>query len=194
MRDFINNRNLTTGTNYQHVVDTYLDVGNFIDYNLAVLFFQNFDIGNIKCWRPRVPKGRFRWLVYDQDYGFNLWPTNVYPAAMARDYADYGNMFRFATAGTGTSTAWPNAGGRTLLLRRMLTNAQFREQFIRRCADLLNTHFEEQGVQSVITAMAAVIRPEIPFHLERWSWPELQRRGFGLPHRAELVPLTASMW
>jgi hypothetical protein len=194
MRDFINNRNLTTGTNYQHVVDTYLDVGNFIDYNLAVLFFQNFDIGNIKCWRPRVPKGRFRWLVYDQDYGFNLWPTNVYPAAMARDYADYGNMFRFATAGTGTSTAWPNAGGRTLLLRRMLTNAQFREQFIRRCADLLNTHFEEQGVQSVITTTAAVIRPEIPFHLERWSWPELQRRGFGLPHRAELVPLTASLW
>ncbi len=194
MRDFINNRTLTTGTNYQFVVDTYLDVDNFIDYNLAVVYFQNFDIGNIKCWRPRTPKGRFRWLVYDQDYGFNLWPTNVYPAAMARDYADYSNMFKFATAGTGTSTAWPNAGGRTLLLRRMLLNAGFKERFIRRCADLLNTRFREPVVESTVREVASVVRPEIGAHLARWSWPELQKRGYGLPYQKEPVTFSTAAW
>ncbi len=194
MRDYINGRNLTTGTNYQHVAAALVDVDNFIDYHLAVAYFQNFDIGNVKSWRPRVARGRFRWMVYDQDYGFNLWPAAVYPAAMARDYADYGNMFRFMTAGTGTSTAWPNGGGRTLLLRRLLTNGQFREQFIRRCADLLNTSFRETRVEGVIHGMASVIRPEIPSHLERWSWPELVERGYGAPHQQEPVPFTSAVW
>ncbi len=194
MRDYINGRNLTTGTNYQHVATALLDVDNFIDYSLAVAYFQNFDIGNVKSWRPRVARGRFRWMLYDQDYGFNLWPAQVYPAAMARDYADYGNMFRFMTAGTGTSTAWPNAGGRTLLLRRLLTNGQFREQFIRRCADLLNTSFREARVVGVIDGMASVIRPEMPAHLERWSWQELVGRGFGAPHQQEPVPFTPAVW
>lgn len=194
LRDYLNNRGVADPANYEFVSRTYLDVGNFIDYHLAVIFFQNFDIGNIKCWRPRVPNGRFRWLVYDQDYGFNLWPTNVYPAAMARDYADYGNMFRFATAGTGTSTAWPNGGGRTLFLRRMLANAQFRERFIRRCADLLNSNFREDRVARTIGEMAAVIRPEIPAHLTRWSWPALVQRGYGLPYRRETADLTPTRW
>ncbi len=194
MRDFLNTRNLATGTNYQHAADTWLDVDNFIDYNLAVIYFQNFDIGNIKCWRPRAPRGRFRWLVYDQDYGFNLWPTNVYPAAMARDYADYSNMFRFATAGSGTSTGWPNAGGRTLMLRRLLLNPGFKERFIRRCADLLNTRFREPVVEQTIRQMAAAIRPEMEAHLGRWSWPELVKRGHGLPFQKEPVPLSTTAW
>ncbi|MFM8357240.1 MAG: CotH kinase family protein, partial [Verrucomicrobiota bacterium] len=194
LRDYLNLRGVTDPANYDFVARTYLEVDNFIDYHLAVIYFQNFDIGNIKCWRPRVPNGRFRWMVYDQDYGFGLWPSHVYPAAMARDYADYGNMFRFATANTGTSTAWPNGGGRTLFLRRMLANAQFKERFIRRCADLLNSHFREDRVARTIQEMAAVIRPEIPAHLARWSWPALQARGYGLPHQREAVPLTPERW
>lgn len=71
-----------------------MDLDNFIDYHLAVIYFQNFDIGNIKCWRPRITNGRFRWIVYDQDYGFNLWIWVIYIPAMARDYGDYDNMFR----------------------------------------------------------------------------------------------------
>jgi len=194
LRDYLNVQGVAAASRYDYVASTYLDVDNFIDYHLAVIAFQNFDIGNIKCWRPRTPKGRFRWIVYDQDYGFGLWPDSVYPAAMARDYADYSNMFRFATAGTGTSTSWPNGGGRTLMLRRMLANAGFKERFIRRCADLLNSALREDRVASALQAMAAVIRPEIPAHLERWGWPSLVQRGFGLPHQREPIPFTLQLW
>jgi len=194
MRDFVGARNMAVQTNFQFVADTYLDIDNFIDYNLAVIYFQNFDIGNIKCWRPRTPTGRFRWLVYDQDYGFGLWPAGVYEPAMARDYADYANMFRFATAGTGTSTGWPNAGGRTLLLRRLLANPGFRERFILRCADLLNSAFRESRVEGIIQDMAAVIRPEIGAHLKRWSWEELRRRGYAAPYKPEFQSFTQATW
>jgi hypothetical protein len=194
MRSFISSKDLKVAANYDTVATQYLDIDNFIDYHLAVIYFQNFDIGNIKCWRPRVGDGRFRWIVYDQDYGFNLWPPAIYIPAMARDYADYDNMFEFYTASTGTGTGWPNAGGRTLLLRRMLLNDGFKARFIRRCADLLNTQFEGNHVAATIGAMAAVIRPEMARHLERWSWVELQKRGYGRPYKPEYSPFTLATW
>lgn len=194
MRNYINANDLTTSQAYQFVKDSFLDIENFIDYHLAVIYFQNFDIGNIKCWRPQSPGETFRWMLYDQDYGFNLWPPDVYVPAMARDFSDYDNMFQFYTAGTGTSTGWPNAGGRTMLLRRMLTNSDFREQFITRCADLLNSAFREERVGVTINRLAAAIRSEIPAHLHRWSWTEIEKRGFGIPHKLEHEPFVIETW
>jgi hypothetical protein len=194
MRDFVNARDLSHSTNYAVVETKYLEIDNFIDYRLAVIYFQNFDIGNIKSWRPRITNGRFRWIVYDQDYGFNLWKPEIYIPAMARDYADYDNMFQFCTAGTGTSSSWPNGGGHTLLLRKLLANIAFKERFIKRCADLLNGPFREERVVLTIEEMAAVIRPEIPRHLARWSWAELQTLGFDRPHQEEYQPFTQATW
>ncbi len=113
---------------------------------------------------------------------------------MARDYASYDNMFAFLTAGTGTGTGWPNEGGRTLMLRRLLTNPGVRTRFIQRCADLLNGPFREERVESTIRSMAAVIRPEMSRHLQRWSFAELQKRGYGKPYQAEYEPFTLATW
>ncbi|MFM1944697.1 MAG: hypothetical protein RI897_3679 [Verrucomicrobiota bacterium] len=194
MRSYIANQDMANPANYAFVQEHYLDIANFIDYHLAVIYFQNFDIGNIKCWRPSAPRGRFRWIVYDQDYGFGLWPAAIYEPAMARDYGDYRNMFDFYTAGTGTSVSWPNGGGNTLLLRRLLDNPDFRNRFIQRCADLLNTTFHPDRVQQTLATMAEVIRPEIPAHLERWNWTSITARDFGLPHQSEFAPFTQDTW
>lgn len=103
-------------------------------------------------------------------------------------------MFRCYTAGSGTGTGWPNEGGRTLLLRRLLANDSFKERFIRRCADLLNGPFREDRVERTIQEMASIIRPEIARHLQRWSWAELQKRGFDRPHQREYEPFTQETW
>lgn len=195
MRTDIDSRDMNDPEHYQFVEDNYLDMGNFIDYNLTVIWGQNFDIGNIKCWRPqRDEGGQFRWLVYDQDYAFSLWKPEVYLPAMKRDFADYENMFEFHTNTSGGGTGWPNAGGRTMLLREMLESDVFRERLIQRCADLLNHLWSADRVVDRIDAMASVIRPEIPRHLERWSWAAIQARGFGHPHKEEDEPLTLEHW
>ena len=98
-----------------------------------------------------------------------LWKPEVYVPAMARDYADYDNMFKFSTNPSGSGTGWPNSGGRTLLLREMLESDVFRERFVQRCADLLNSLFRSDRVVARIDEMAAVIRPEMGRHLARWS-------------------------
>lgn len=195
MRNFIGGNSMADPRNYQTVEGRYLDIANFIDYHLAVIYGQNFDIGNIKCWRRQSgDDGRFRWMLYDQDYCFNLWKPEVYVPAMRRDYADYANMFRFHTNASGSGTGWPNSGGRTLLFRKMLENDDFKEALVQRCADLLNTLLAGERVVTRIDAMADALRPEMARHLERWSWEGIRARGFGIPHKPEDEPLTVAHW
>jgi hypothetical protein len=193
MRNYLEGGSLRSNTRYERVISEYINVSSFTDYHLAVIYFQNFDIGNIKQWRDRN-EGTFRWMLYDQDYGFNLWPPEVYLPAMKRDFSDYDNMFDFYTNTSGSGNGWPNSSGRTLLLRKMLENDAFRIQFINRCADLLNTDFESQRVIEIINTMASVIRTEIPEHLERWSWPSLLERNHGSPFDEEDAPLNIQQW
>lgn len=194
MRQYLGANDLADDARYDLVEERFLDIDNFIDYQLAIIYGQNFDIGNVKCWRPRVPRGRFRWLLYDQDYSFNLWPPAIYVPAMARDYANYDNMFRFYTGGTNPSVGWPNGAGQTLILRSLLANDRFKARFIRRCTDLLNSLLREDRVVATIHAMAATLRPEIAAHLQRWSWEELGSRGFGVPHQPEYQPFVPATW
>ena len=80
------------------------------------------------------------------------------------------------------------------MLRRLLMNPGVRTRFIQRCADLLNGPFREERVEATIRSMASVIRPEIPRHLQRWSFAELQKRGYGKPYQAEYEPFTLATW
>jgi hypothetical protein len=59
----------------------------------------------------------------------------------------------------------------TLVFRRLLNNPQFREGFINRFADQLNTAFRPERVIGIIDSIAALIEPEMTEHIERWSSP-----------------------
>ena len=149
-------------------IQTLMDTDNFITHQVSVAYFQNFDIGNIKCWKERTTGTRWRWMLFDQDYGFNLWNPDKYISAMRRDYSDYDNMFEFLTDHT-KSREWPNGSKRTFLLRTLLRNAEFRTDFINRCADFLNSRFQSETVLNKIDSMQAKIRPEMKENLDRWN-------------------------
>jgi hypothetical protein len=152
---------------YRHL-QTLMDTGNFITHQVCVAYFQNFDIGNIKCWKEKEAGARWRWMLFDQDYGFNLWKPSKYIPAMRRDYSDYENMFDFLTESRKPSE-WPNGPKRTFLLRTLLRNDIFRTDFINRAADMLNSRFLPETVLAKIDSMQVVIRPEMPANLSRWK-------------------------
>ena len=152
---------------YQHM-QTLMNTGNFITHQVCVAYFQNFDIGNIKCWKEKEAGARWRWMLFDQDYGFNLWKPAKYIPAMRQDYSDYENMFDFLTESRKQSE-WPNGPKRTFLLRTLLRNDTFRADFINRAADLLNSRFLPETVLAEIDSMQAAIRPEMPANLSRWK-------------------------
>ncbi|MDZ7346615.1 MAG: CotH kinase family protein, partial [candidate division KSB1 bacterium] len=154
--DFLNTHNLSDPRNYA-VVDSLIDIDNYIDYQIAEQFIGNTDWpgNNIKYYRPHRPGGKWRWLIYDTDFGFHLYDTRY----------DF-NMLEFAAQSNGPS--WPNPPWSTLLLRRLLENETFRQKFIIRFADLLNTAFVPARVKSFIDRFDAMFRSEIERQRSRW--------------------------
>ncbi|GAB2792852.1 hypothetical protein GCM10027275_42280 [Rhabdobacter roseus] len=151
--------------NYENV-KTRMDMDNFIDYQLAEIYAANTDWpeNNIRCWRLRTPQympnapyghdGRWRWMMFDVDYGFGGFngPTH--------------NTLAFAT---NSDINAPAAPARTFLLRRLLENAEFRTNFINRFADMLNTTYLPSRVVGMINEYKQNLAPEMPEHIARWK-------------------------
>lgn len=172
--DFVVENDMTDQGNYEYI-KRLIDIDNFIDYNLAEIYFNNMDwlSNNIRFWRydraqftPDAPyglDGRWRWLVYDTDIGFGL--------AEGFEAHKY-NMLKLATAedGVGDMNVFINhKEWSTRLLRSLLTNQYFRNKFINRFADYLNTRFKEEVVIEKIIAIKKNLELELQEHIQRWG-------------------------
>ncbi|MEI6947587.1 LamG-like jellyroll fold domain-containing protein [Paraflavisolibacter sp. H34] len=167
MLNYIRNTNLSTPAGFAGVTQR-MDVDNFADYFAAEAFYGNTDWpqSNIDYWRARVPynpsapagqDGRWRWLLHDVDLGLSDPGFNAIEWITDEENGD----------GGGT---WPNE-----LLRKLLTNQDFKFNFINRMADQLNTAFLPTRVNALIDSIKAVVEPEIPEHELRWGRPSLSR-------------------
>lgn len=154
--DFIQSNSLGTTTNYQQVSEQ-MDVENFAAYQVAQIYFNNTDWpgNNIKFWRPKT--GKWRWILYDTDFGFGIW--NPY------DYQN--NTLEFALDPYGPN--WPNPPWSTLFLRRLVQNNEFKNMFINKFADELNTRFLPTKVVAHINSVIEGKDSEIVNHYDRWS-------------------------
>ncbi len=137
-------------------VRTMMDIEDFIRYQAVEIYLANKDwpANNIKCWHPRGPDGRFRWLLYDTDNGFCLHGS-----------VDH-NTLEYATAVD--SDHWANPPHATLLLRKLLDNSRFRQDFIVRFCDLMNSFFAADRVLGHINRLRDGIADEMPSHEARW--------------------------
>lgn len=168
MLGFIRDNTLSNPSNFEYI-KTQMDVSGFIDYQVANIFAANTDWpgNNIKYWRLRTTQylpnaplghdGRWRWLLYDTDFGYGLVG------------AVHHNTLQFAAQANGP--AWPNPDWSTFLLRKLLENESFKLDFINRFADLLNTTFLPGRVTAIINEMKQVLEPEIPEQIQRWRSP-----------------------
>lgn len=135
-----------------------IDLDNYIDYMISQIYFDNTDWpgNNMKFWKARTPGAKWRWILFDTDFGFALYDGNG---------ANHNTLeFALDPAGPG----WPNPPRSTFLLRKLVENPVFRERFISRAADHLNATFEKRRVLAVIDSLAAAIASEIPLHQDRW--------------------------
>ena len=167
--NYIETHGLSDPEHYAHI-KTRIDIDNFIDYNVAQIYANNRDWpgNNHDWWRKRTNDyepdapyghdGRWRWLLYDTDFGFGL---NGGPDINTMEHAT-----------SPDSTTWWNQPWTTFLLRKMLENNSFKNDFINRFADQLNTAFLPERVIGVIDQMQATIAPEMDEHIRRWRRPE----------------------
>lgn len=154
---FVKSHDLSLPEQYS-LLTNRLDVANFIDYQIIEIFSDNDDWPgwNVLGWRQRSPASPWRWILKDLDGGFSL-------------HHSPGNGTRNTLL---AATAFPGYGAdpdrSTLLLRTLVTNRVFRNQFISRFADHLNSRFEPATVIARVDAMQAALEPEVQRHIDRW--------------------------
>ncbi len=158
LRNYLSNNTLNTDEKY-HYVQNEMDVDCFTDYQLIEIFINNRDWpdNNVKYWNTESLYSKWRWILYDTDFGLGIYGNDEYTE----------NGIEFATEQYNNS--WPNSAESTLLLRKLLTNEQFRFNFINRMADLINTTFQPANMNSVLDSVRALIDPEIEMHQQKWG-------------------------
>lgn len=171
MLDYLNKNDIRLPEHYEHI-KKQMDIENFILYQAYQIFIRNTDWpgNNITFWRytgDEPPSdasgrldGRWRWMVFDTDFGFGL---------RGGSDAYTHDTLSFATEKGGTS--WPNPDWSTYLLRTLLKNETFRHTFISTFAGLLNTWFQPERVKKVIDEFQILYQPEMPENIERWRVP-----------------------
>jgi hypothetical protein len=128
-----------------------LDIENYADYIIAQTYWGNGDWNNgwnnTKFFHDDRPGGKWRYMLMDLDFGMGL-------ASGVND------NYLFGAANEGTESGQ--------IFGASIQNTQFRNYFINRYADLINTVFQPDRV----TAMAYEMRDEIVdiFQRHRIRW------------------------
>ncbi|MFC1537854.1 CotH kinase family protein [Candidatus Latescibacterota bacterium] len=146
LKEYIFNHDISDSANYNYI-KTQMDVNNFINYNIAHIFFGTndwYDI-NIVYWRPKTFDGKWRWLLQDVDGG--LMPR-------------FNNILRDIYFGDDPYL---------LIIKKLLKNENFKNDFINRFADFNNTIFHPSITISKLEEMKKVIEPEMGKHFARWG-------------------------
>ena len=163
---FVEEKDMSSKRNYDHV-KSMMDIDNFIDYKVAGIFVANTDWlqNNIRIWRYKTHKyeadapygqdGRWRWMLYDTDMGFDFDNTGMYTH----------NTMEWATTDQGEGR---NAPEYTLLFRSLLDNEDFKNQFINRFADAMNTNFRQENVLNKIDEIQGKLEKEMAYNIQRW--------------------------
>ena len=162
MYNFIEANDISQSGNYNYL-KTQMDIQNFIRYQTAEIFFDNWDWpgNNIKFWKDYTEAGRWRWIVHDTDFGFGL-------NSIGEEHDTfYSNTLIAATATDGED--WPNPPWSTLILRKLLANSDFQNEFINTFADHLNTSLKTETTLNLIEHYSTQIEQEIPLHTEKWG-------------------------
>ncbi|MCU4175636.1 CotH kinase family protein [Carboxylicivirga sp. N1Y90] len=156
--DFISKNSLTIEENYEKVAE-YIDVDNYIDYLLAQTFIDNRDWpgNNIKFWNTTSSKSRYRWIMYDTDFGFGLYDTNNYQY----------NSLADALASNGPN--WPNPPWSTKLFRALKANNKFKAKMAQRANDYLEHYWKPSMMNEKIDSLKNIYSEEMKAHCDRWD-------------------------
>jgi hypothetical protein len=156
--DWIKGNPLSSDANYQQA-QAQLDVTSHADYIIAETFFANTDwpINNCDFWRAhsnqvdtcgKYGDGRWRWILYDLD--------------VAGESGATFDMLAYLSGNKMTADNEP-----AFLINKLWTNTGFRNYFVTRYANLLNTTFRPERLAALVNAAADEIAPEIEPHFRR---------------------------
>ena len=137
---------------------------NLFDFLAIQIFFANTDSGNVRFYR--VPGGKWRWILFDFDYGlFNS--------------ASNGVLNMMNPKGHGSGDDVDNS-----LWLKILENDQMRDKFLRRFGEIFQ-FFTIQRMLDQVQASYDILAPEMPMHFERWAAQNLKNVSADQPQTVD---------
>ena len=191
MLQYLQQNTMLLPQQYEHI-KTMMDTDGFIDYYIAQIYIRNTDWphSNIDYWRYQtgynpdaiIPEqdGRWRWMMFDTDFGFG-WQPESWPATRQNNWHGERHFDRRSYIRNMMDHVITDTGGRawsTFVFRRLMQNSIFRNKFMNRFADMLNTTFRPERMVAVLDSMKAVYAAEIQEHMNRWYVTEPENWNF----------------
>lgn len=141
-------------------LNRFIDVQSYIDYLTTEIYLCNTDWpgNNVKTWRQRSTNGKFRWILWDMDFGMGLYQDASYPTHPTLDFVTDPD-----------NTGWPNPAYATRYIRLLLENPEFKKRFVQTLTTSLSTTFKPERVIDMINTFQNNIKTEMPYHVERWQ-------------------------
>lgn len=166
--DFASTNDMSIASNYNSVADK-IDIDNYIDYMATEIFLSNEDwvISNVLIWKKNGPydaskpaghDGKYRWILFDLDGAFGGVCSNAY--------------YTVNTLEAATVTIGPNVPF-TRLFNGLLGNPDFKNKFVNRLCDLMNSHYRANRMNEKITEIYNELTPEMMRNVERWRYPSI---------------------
>ena len=154
--NFVEDNNLDSSENFDYVANQ-IDLDNFITYQVAQIYLNNRDWpgNNVKYWNS--PSTKWRWILYDTDFGWSLNSESEYML----DSMSY-------AVGKNEWESWIAPPWSTLLLRKLLENPMFKEEFLSRFSDEFNSRFKPSIIEQKVESISLKINEEMIKHFNRW--------------------------
>jgi hypothetical protein len=139
---YIQTNDISIDSVYENVCEK-VDIESYIDQWVYETYSGAHDIGvNIRCWKSKEPGSKWKWISYDQD----SWNTV------------HENSFAYFLE----SEQIP-------LFGRLILNKKFRNQFLNRTMDYLNTKLQTENVLSTLDSILLRIENEVDRDRSRWQ-------------------------
>ena len=145
--DFFDNNDFRNESVYEEAKKR-IDIDNFTTLQAFVQCTEYNSWGyGVFAVKERTPTAQWHWIIWDMDRAYSLVERNI--------FEQYYKI---------TGFHWFN-----LILYRLLQNETYKQFFINRLSDLMNSVFRPQNVIAVIDSLAALVETEIPAEARRWN-------------------------
>ena len=141
---YCRNHDLSVDEYYQYVIDR-IDPISLMDWYICRSYMGDKDIGNIRWFRSSEYDNKWRWMYFDLDWSF--WYTDDNPVSWLIKNNDY-----------------------HVLIYNLLKNPEFKDSFIRRYAELIDSFLNGDVITAEIDRFVTFLEPEIEKDRERWGY------------------------
>ncbi len=168
--EYVDQHDMSQAEHYQYV-RTQLDIENFLDYWIAMIYMSSSDwpANNIQIWRPRNPEGKWRYMYIDTDATTNIYGTNS---------ASGHRSDRLEEVLDPDQEGWPSDSQSTLFIRKLLENDDFQAEFVQRACSFMELVFNEDRTNTFIDEAVATIGNDIERHVEHWAFDNPYRETY----------------